>query len=147
MLGYRHLTWFATLEASQLPVVNLLTALATINDEAFLRLTLPLSERAAAAVSGFVGFIYARAADLDGNLARAYDQQSAGARVSALIGHLPLSASIDYTFVHQDGGTAVGVTVPDLVRHTVMLSITGALWFGPNTPPLLEGGRLMQGAQ
>ena len=144
VLAYRLRTWFATLEASQIPVVNMLAALVTINDQAFLRLTLPVTERELVAVSAFAGYIYARGADAQANLSRAFDQQSVGARLSAMHDHLPLAVSIDYAFINQNGGPGVGgIAVPDLVRHTIMLSITSALSFGPNTPPLLESGRLM----
>jgi hypothetical protein len=143
-LSYRRSTWNATLEAAQLPTVNMLTAQATINDQAYLRLVLPLSERELAAVAAIAGYIYARGADAQGNLYRAYDQQSLGARASMLIGRLPLSGSIEYTFVNQHGGAGLtGAPTPDLIRHTIMLTLTGALSWGPHTPPLLDSGRVL----
>jgi len=146
-LGYRHRIWYATLEVSRLPMVNMLTAMATLSDQAYLRLTLPLSQREAAAISGIASYIYARGADAQGNLSRAYDQQSVGARASMLLGRLPLSGSIEYTYIHQNGGPGVAAPVADLDRHLVLISVTGAISFGPNTPPLLDSGRMQAGDQ
>lgn len=142
-VGFRRLTWFVTLQASQLPVVNLFQAFASVNDQASLRLTLPLDTRELTIVSAIGGVIYARAADAQGNLSRAYDQQTGGVRVSGRHPRLPLSAALEYLFIHQNGGPGVGIPVQDLIRHTFMLHLTAAFSWGPGTPPLLEGGRLM----
>jgi hypothetical protein len=141
-LGYRWQTWFATLQASQVPVANLFQAFASVNDQASVRLVLPLDKRELMMVAATGALIYARASDAQGNLSRAYDQQTAGARVSARHDRLPFAAALEYQFIHQNGGPGVGVPVGDLIRHVFMLHITGAFSWGPGTPPLLEGGRL-----
>lgn len=141
-LGYRWLTWYATLQASQLPVANLFQAFASVNDQASVRLVLPLDKRELMMVAATGAVIYARASDANGDLFRAYDQQTAGARVSARHERLPFAAAFEYQFIHQNGGPGVGVPVGDLIRHVFMLHITAAFSWGPGTPPLLEGGRL-----
>ena len=143
VVAYRLRTWFATIEAAQQPSVNMMTALASLNDEVFARLALPVDQRELIVVSGYAGFIYARTADANANLVRAYDQETVGGLVSVQFGHLPLAGSLEYNFVDQHGGPGVLISVPDLKRHVFMLHLTAALEFGPGTPPLSEAGRLM----
>jgi len=142
-VAYRKRAYFATLEISQEPSVNLLTALVSLNDQAFVRLALPVDPRELIVVSGYAGAIYARTADANATLVRAYDQETVGALVSVQFGMLPLAGSLEYNFVDQHGGPGVIVPVPDILRHVFMLHLTAALEFGPGTPPLSEGGRLM----
>jgi hypothetical protein len=143
-LAYRQVPWYATLAASRVPVPNVFAALATINDQIFLSLALPLRRDELVVVSGFAGLLYARTVDAQGDLIRAYDQRSAGARAAVRFGQLPVVGSMDYTFVDQNAGPGVGAgPILDLVRHTQMINVTGYLQWGPGTPPLLEAGRVI----
>ena len=107
----------------------MLTALASLNDEVFLRLALPVDTRELVVVSGFAGLIYARTADANANLVPAYHQETVGGVLSVQFGALPLAGSLEYNFVDQHGGPGDGPRA-DLRRHLFMLRLTAALEFG-----------------
>lgn len=133
---YRRQLWFATLTAGRTPVANMFTALATINDQVFLNLTLPLSRSELLAIGGFAGLVRARTVDPTGELVTAFDQRTGGARVGKRFKELPLVAALEYSFIDQDG--AGGFV--SLVRHLLLFHIAGTFQFGPGTPPIIGGG-------
>jgi hypothetical protein len=134
---YRRQLWFATLSAARTPVANMFTALATINDQVFLNLTLPLSRSELWAIGGFAGLVHARVVGPTGELVSAFDQRSAGARVGKRFKELPLVAALEYSVIDQDGSAGGFVS---LVRHLLMFHIAGTFQFGPGTPPIIGGG-------
>ena len=121
----------------------MLTALASLNDQVFVRLALPVDTRELVVVSGYAGFIYARTADANANLVRAYDQETVGAILSVQFGLLPLAGSLDYNFVDQHGGPGVLIAVLDLQAPRVHAAPHRRAGVRSGTPPLSEGGRLM----
>ena len=131
--------WFATLSVSQEASPNLYLGEATINDAALARVALPLTRSDLVFVTGFAGFIYARIANDQGTLGRAFDQRMAGVALTGRLQTLPLAAELMYTIVDQNGGMIAGRMVPDLFRQTLMLSVTGVFQWGKGTPPLFGG--------
>ena len=131
--------WFATLAVSQQAAPNLFLGEATLNDAALVRVALPLTRSELVFVTGFAGYIYARIADGQGTVGRAYDQRTAGASLSVRLLKLPLAAALLYTIIDQDGGVIAGRMVPDFFRQTLMLNVTGVFMWGKGTPPLFGG--------
>jgi hypothetical protein len=136
-VDYRRQFWFATLTAARQPVANMFTALATINDQVVLNLTLPLDRGEFVAVGGFAGLVRAQVVDMAGELVHAYDQRTVGARVGKRFKNLPLIAALEYSFIDQVGSSVGFVS---LRRHMAMFHLAGTYQFGPGTPPILGGG-------
>ena len=135
-IGYRRLTWYATLTAGQHPMPNLFSGQATVNDSVTANLTLPIGRAEQLVFTGAGGYVYARTADLaGGDLRHAYDQWTLLGLLSYRFLHAPLFVSISYSLVEQTGTT-------DLLRQVVMLSLTGDFMWGKGTPPLFGGGGL-----
>jgi hypothetical protein len=139
--NYTHLPWYASLVLSQAPTPNLLLGEATISDGALLRLALPLSRSQLFFVTGYGGYSYARIANAQLQLHKAYDAFNAGGSLTARLGSLPLFAALQYTIIDQRGGgtTAGGAIVPSLLWWTGLLTVGGAFAWGPGTPPLFGG--------
>ncbi len=135
-VGYKRLTWNATLTASQEPLPNLFSGQATINDSVLVHLTLPLGRTEQWVLTGAGGYVYARVADVDGTLRHTYDQRTVLSLLSYRFLNAPLFLSLSYSFVDQRGGAS------DLQRHVVMLNLTGLFMWGPGTPPVFGGGGL-----
>jgi hypothetical protein len=137
-LNYSHLYWFATLNAGQVAAPNLYIGGATINDQVFFRLALPLGRSELLYVAGYGGYVFARLANDQGPFLRMYDQLLGGANLTAHARKLPFAASLTYMVVDQRGSsTMVGGEIPDLARQTVMVNITGTFTFGPGSPPII----------
>ena len=135
-IGYRRLTWYATLTAAQSPMPNLFSGLATVNDSVTANLTLPIGRTEQLVFTGAGGYVYARVADLTGgDLRHAYDQWTVLGLLSYRFLRAPLFVSASYSLVDQTGMT-------NLLRQVVMLSVTGDFSWGPGTPPLFGGGGL-----
>jgi hypothetical protein len=134
-VNYRRVTWFATLTASRSPTPNLYLGSPTVNNQALLRLTLPLTRDESAVVSGMASYLYANPADAQ--FTRAYDSRSAAALIGSRIGRLPLYASLEYTVMSQHNNPNVMTPAPNLFRQVLMLNIRASFTFGPGTPPIL----------
>lgn len=139
-VNYQQSPWFATVTASQAPAPNLFLGEATINDQLLGRLALPLNRRETFFVTATGGYIYARVANGDLQVTRAYDQLTGGLACAWRPLQLPLFASLSYTVVDQRGSSGAGREIPDLARQTVMLNAGGLFAWGPGTPPLFGGG-------
>jgi hypothetical protein len=135
-LNYVDRYWFASVTASQLPAPNLYLGEATITDQLFVRLALPLGRSEVYYVTGFGGYIYARIADAQVALTRAYDQLTAGAALAATARLHPVGASLSYTALSQRGSSSPSGEIPDLARQIVMLNVFGTFTFGRGTPPI-----------
>ena len=132
--------WFATLSASQLVTTNLFTGGVTVDDQALLQAAVPLDRHELILLSGHGSYTHARPVAGQTQLTSSFDQWGA---VAALTGHhprVPLWMSLEYTFVDQINQSTGTTPVPDLLRHTVLLSIGGTFVWGPGTPPILQGG-------
>jgi hypothetical protein len=138
-INYRSVPWFATLTLSQLPIPNLFLGEATITDQALVRLALPLTARELVLVAGYAGLSYARIANRDSSVTRAYDQRTAGLSINARLPNLPFWASLSYYIVDQDGSNAAGRMIPDLVRQTLFIGVGGTFQYGPGAPPNFGG--------
>ncbi len=137
-IGYRQVAWYVTLSASQLAVPNVFIAAATISDQVAARLALPLSRSERYYVLGYGGYTYARLTDIQG-LHRGYDLRFAGVSFTARHEHIPLWASVDYTYSSQIGNTSEGGTIPDLERQAVMLTVGYAFSTDHEQPPVFHG--------
>lgn len=137
---YHRQPWFGTLTLSQIPAPNLYLGSVTVDDQAVLRLALPLNRTELVFVTGFASYIYARPAEGVTDFRRAFDQQTVGAALTAQAKHLPLAASLQYTLTNQHGGSVAGISAPDLERQTLILTVTGVFSWGPGTLPLFKGG-------
>src|SRR5581483_8545735 len=137
-ITYHRRPWFASLTLSQTPAPNLYIGAMTVNDEAFLRLALPLTRSERVYVAGFASYIYARIPENQLDLRRAYDQQTAGASLTAQAKQLPLAAGLQYTITVQHGGNLQVGSAPDLERQVLMLTVTGLFAWGPGTAPLFR---------
>jgi hypothetical protein len=139
-LTYHRRPWFASLILSQTPAPNLYLGIMTINDEAFLRLALPLTRNERVFVAGFGSAIYARVPENQLDFTRAFDQETVGASLTTQSAKLPLAAGLQYTFTIQHGGTSRLGGTPDVERQVLMLTVTGLFGWGPGTAPLFKGG-------
>ena len=139
-LDYRRLPWFATLTLSQQAATNVFVGGVTINDQALVHLTLPLDKRELALVTGYGGYTHARALSALGDVTAAFDQWAAAVSFTAQHPRLPIWTSVEYLLVDQVGLSTAAGPAPDLLRHTVLVSIGGTFMWGPGTPPLLHGG-------
>lgn len=137
---YRRIYWFATLSGAQTATANLFIGAATISDQAALRLALPLARSERFFLVGYGGYTYARLFD-DTGVHRAYELRTAGASFTARSEHLPLWASLEYTYSRQYGNPNSGaaITIDDLERQTVMLTVGGAFVHGAAAPPIFHG--------
>jgi hypothetical protein len=134
-VGYRRLTWYATLMVAQQPMSNLFSGMATVNDSVTANLTLPIGRSEQWVATGAGGYIYARTAQMGGGLEHAYDQWTVLALLSYRFLRAPLFVSVSYSLVDQTGSY-------DLFRQVVMLNVTGSFLWGKGTPPLFGGGGL-----
>jgi hypothetical protein len=137
-LDYRRLPWYSTLAVQRMPVLNYFLGVATINDQASLRLTVPLNRSEFAVLSGFAVYTRARPADPI-SAAYNYDQGAIGGTFSYRVKELPFTGSLTYTLIDQQGTTSTGEPL-DLIRHTFFLNLTAAFQWGPRTPPAFAGG-------
>jgi hypothetical protein len=135
ILSYRHIPWFATLTVSRIPTANLFLGEPTVNNQAVLRLTLPLNREETAAITGMAAYLYANQASAQ--FTRAYDQRSAAATIGSRLGKLPLYASLDYTILSQHNNPDVPTPAPNLFRWVLTLNLRALFTFGPGTPPIL----------
>jgi hypothetical protein len=138
-LNYQSRPWFASVSVSQAAAPNLFLGEATINRGVLARLALPLNRNETVFVTGFGGYIYARLASDQGSLGRLFDQWTTGASLSARFARLPIAASLQYTLIDQNGGTAGTVNVPGLERQTLTINVGGIFAWGPGTAPLFRG--------
>jgi len=138
-LRYRRLPWFATLTVTQTPAPDIFLSEATISDMVMARVALPLSRSETFFVTGFAGYIYARIANNQGSLQRAFDQRTAGVALAARSHTLPLAGSLQYLIVDQHGSSQAGRVVPDFEQQMVLLTVSGVFRLGPGTPPLFSG--------
>ena len=79
---------------------NLFLGEATLNDQVLARFALPLTRAELVFVTGFASYIYARLANDQGTLGRAFDQRTAGAGISARVLSLPFVANLQYTIIY-----------------------------------------------
>jgi hypothetical protein len=134
-LGYRRLTWFATVNVSRIPAANLFLGQATVNNQATVRLTLPLTRDEMAVVSGVAGYVYAN--PVNDQFTRAFDQRIASVMLGSRLGRLPLYGSLEYSVLSQHNNPDVPTPAPNLFRQLVMLNLGALFTFGPGTPPIL----------
>jgi hypothetical protein len=134
-LGYRRILWFATLNLSRIPSPNVVLGSPTVNNQAVLRLTLPLTRDETAVVSGQAGYLFANPADAQ--FTRAFDQRTASVDLGSRFGKLPLYGTIEYTVLSQHGGSTSTVQAQDIFRWSLTLNIRALFTFGPGTPPIL----------
>ena len=138
---YHRRPWFGSLTLAQEPAPNLYIGAMTLNDEALLRLALPLTRSERVFIAGFASYIYARVPVNQFDFSRAFDQETAGASLNAQSMKLPIAAGLQYTITVQHGGTATAIgAAPDLERQMLMLTVTGVFAWGPGTAPLFKGG-------
>jgi hypothetical protein len=138
-VNYRRLFWFANLAVTQTASPDLFLGGATISDQIFFRLALPLGKSELYYVAGYGGYVYARMANDRLTLTRAYDQLMGGLALSARLRRLPVFAALTYLLVDQRGSGGPNDPqgeVPDLARQTVMVNIAGTFAFGRGTPPI-----------
>jgi hypothetical protein len=133
-LGYRRIAWFANLSVARVPTPNLFLGAPTINNQAVLRLVLPLNQTETAAIAGTAGYVYAN--PVNDQFTKAFDQRSAGVVLSSKFGRLPVFGSLEYTVLSQHNNPNVPIA-PNLFRQVLMLNINGLFTFGPGTPPIL----------
>jgi hypothetical protein len=136
-LDYRRLPWYSTLTVQRMTVLNYFIGVATINDQAALRLTVPLNRSEFTVLSGFAVYTRARPADPI-SAAYNYDQAAVGGTISHRIKNMPFAGSFTYTLIDQRGTTSSGQPL-DLVRHTFFLNLTANFQFGPRAPPAFGG--------
>ena len=139
-LNFARRPWFATLTVAQQAAPNLFLGEATLNDQVLARLALPLTRTDLVFVTGFASYIYARLANDQGTLGRAFDQRTAGVGVSGRVQSLPFVATLQYTIIDQNGSALGGRVFPDLFRQTLLLNVSGVFMWGKGTPPLFGGG-------
>ena len=139
-LEYRYVPWYATLTVQHGPTVNMFLGTVSVNDGASVHLTLPLDRADMVIVSGFGTYSRGRPADpADVNAAiYSYNQLSVGSVLSVRFRSLPMFGSVMYTLIDQHGTSPTGPPL-DILRHTLMVSLTGAFQWGPGTPPLVSG--------
>ena len=138
-VSYRRLFWFATVAVTQTASPDLFLGGATISDQIFFRLALPLGKSELYYVAGYGGYVYARTANDRLTLTRAYDQLMGGLSLSAHLRKLPIFASLTYLLVDQRGSGSPNDPqgeIPDLARQTVMVNVAGTFAFGRGTPPI-----------
>jgi len=141
-LNYNSVPWFASLTVTQTPAANAYLGAAMVSDSAIARLAVPLTRNERVIASGFGGYLYARIADTNGSLARAYDQLLGGASLTYRFPKVPLSAVASYSVVSQRGGLAPGFAVSSLAYQYVFVSLRSDLVWGKGTPALFgEPGR------
>ena len=138
-LNYRRIFWFANLTVSRLPTANIFLGQPTINNQAVLRLTLPLTRDETAVISGMAGYTFANPSN--DQFTRAFDQRIASALIGTRFGKLPLYGTLEYSVLSQHGNANVMSPVPDLFRQVLMLNLRASFTFGPGT--LLILGALM----
>jgi hypothetical protein len=138
-IGYRRVPWYASLTAMQTPAPNLFLGGAMLTDQVVARVALPLTKREEVFIGGYGGYLYSRVADANGELQRSYDQFTGGLSLYGRIPRLPLTAAITYVALTQRGSALVNYAVSDLARQSLFVSVTGALAWGPGTPPLFGG--------
>ena len=140
-LDYRDLPWFVTLSVSHGAATNFFSGGTTVNDQALLRATVPLTVRELYVLGGYAGFTHARFLTEQGGLASAYDEWAAGGFLTARLARLPFWAALEYGVIDQtSSSSATAGLAPNLLRQTILLSIGGTFTWGPGTPPLLQGG-------
>jgi hypothetical protein len=138
-LSYRRLIWFANVALTQTASPNLFVGGATISDQIFARLALPLGKSELYYVAGYGGYVYARMVNDTLTLTRAFDQLVGGLSLAARLQKLPVFASVTYLVVDQRGSGGPNDPqgeIPDLARQTVMLNVAGTFAFGRGTPPI-----------
>jgi hypothetical protein len=141
-LRYRQQTWFANLAVSQVTTANMFAGVATVNDQAVLRVGLPLTRNEQTVLAGTASYAYGRTGTQDGDLVRAFDVWMVGASLSRRLGRTPLLASLQYSVLNQRGTADQGGQIPTLIRQTLMLSLTGLFTWGPAPPPEFGGAAL-----
>ena len=134
-VGYRRLTWHASLTVLRTPAPNLFLGQATITNQAVLQLTLPLLQNELLVITGSAGYTYAHPGS--NQMERAYDQRMAAGALTARFGKLPVYGSLQYSYIDQDGNPASVLMFPSLTRHVLMLNVGATLTFGPGAPPLI----------
>jgi hypothetical protein len=137
-LNYNRVPWYASLTATQTPMANAFLGAAILADEAIVRLAVPLTRNERLVVSGFGGYVYARIADANGSLARAYDQLLGGLSLGYKVPNVPLSALANYTVVSQRGGSAPGFPVAGFAYQYVFITLRSDLVWGKGTPALFS---------
>ena len=127
-LGYTRRPWFASLNISQQPSVNIYLGDAVIADTAAVRLSLPLNRAETLFVSGTAAYTYARRVTPTQHFvtaARSYDLVTVGASATYHLLNKPLFFSADYMLVDQRGSLSDGLYIPSTIRRTVTVNIGG----------------------
>jgi hypothetical protein len=135
-INYASVPWFASLTAMQAPAPNLFLGQATLSDTVMARVALPLTRNERLVVGAYGGYVYARIADEQQHLTRAYDQFLGGLTLVGRFPRLPIAAALTYVAVTQRGSSQPYSAAPDLARQMVLLSVRGEFAWGPGTPPL-----------
>jgi hypothetical protein len=137
-VGYRQLYWFATVTASQQAAPNVFIAAATLNDQVFARLAMPIGHSERYYALGYGSYTYARLVDTQG-IHPGYQLWTGGASLTARSTRYPIWGSIDYTISSQEGNLSSGGTIPTLERQQLMLTVGGAFTTGREEPPIFHG--------
>ena len=137
-VSYKRLPWYATLGVSQQLSANPFLGVATINDQALARATLPLDRNETFYLIGYGSVIYARFADSTTSQ-RAYDLAGGGLALTMRPHRLPLWMSLDGNVNDQHGNQAEGGTIPDNQWASITLTVGGAFVIGHGDPILFHG--------
>jgi hypothetical protein len=131
--SYRRLPWYATLSASQQPIVNAYLGQVLLADGASLRMLLPLDARESWVAVALAGYTYARLFSPTHDLVlsdRAYGLVQLGLSLAYRFPRLPFFASLDYADLDQSGSTTDEGVFPTSHRRLLSVSFGGNFAWG-----------------
>ena len=132
-LGYRWVPWYATIVASQQPVVNPYLGEVLMGDSVAVRLRLPIDSRETFVANGIASITYARELSPTHDFVlspHAYTSFSMGASCGYRFERIPIVLSLDYTNTYQEGETTSIRTYPSTHRQSLSLAATGNFAWG-----------------
>ena len=138
-LNYTRMPWVAALTATQTPAPNLYIGAATLSDQIAARVVVPLTRSERVYIGGNGGYLYARVADANRHMTRAYDQVVGSLSLALRFPGTRIATAATYNVVSQRGSSVPGYVAPDFARQAVLISVWGDVSWGPGTPPLFGG--------
>jgi hypothetical protein len=143
-VNYRRVPWFANLTVSQTAAPNIFIGGISLNDQAVVRLGLPLNRQDTVVLAGFSGITHSKflGSDTGGAPSPTYDQITAGGALTAHPTLSPFWAGIEYALVDQlagDTNAMTAVAVPGFLRQTLMVLVGGTFVWGHGTPSPFRG--------
>ncbi|HEX2660209.1 MAG TPA: hypothetical protein VHU40_18125 [Polyangia bacterium] len=144
-VNYRRVPWFANLTASQTAAPNIFIGGISLNDQAVLRLGLPLNRRDTIVLAGFAGITHSKflGSNSGDTPPPTYNQIAAGASLTAHPDRSPFWAGIEYALVDQLAGdatnTMTAVPVVGFLRQTLMVLVGGTFVWGKGVPSPFRG--------